>query len=423
MSLRIMEVLPISIAAKQGLKPGFILHRINGYKINDNMDLEYYSQTNELDLEYEDEFGKKSRLSIFRDSFLPLGLVGEMHQVRPCQNHCIFCFIDQMPPGLRKSLYVKDDDYLYSRDFGNYITLTNLSEPELKRITRQHISPLYISIHTTDNTLRQKMMRYKKDFDTMAVLKRLSRAGIMFHTQIVCVPGFNDGPELDKTVTDLLHPRLNTLSIGIVPVGLTRFREKLPQLVPFDARLAKALLDQVKRLRELKGGGIVYAADEFFSLTGQQIPPPSYYGYYPQAENGIGLLSLLRQGFSRRRKAFIREVESHRASMLLLHSRAAAVEMRKIAASIGRELSASQIQARQIDNLFMGPHISVSGLLTAQDICSQHRSDDHQALILPSNMFNHDELTLDGVPAKELKSILKREIMIVHPFFDRWHWL
>ncbi|MBP7195732.1 MAG: DUF512 domain-containing protein [Candidatus Cloacimonetes bacterium] len=421
MSIKIVSVDPAGLASRYDIQPGDRVLRINGHSINDQMDLEYYSSDYQLDVSIEAADGKKRRFTILRDSFLPLGLETDPKPVKRCHNHCVFCFIDQMPPGLRSSLYVKDDDYLYSRDYGNYITLTNLSEAEIKRVLTQHISPLYISVHTSSKDLRQRMMGYKQEFDLLRVLKRLSRAGIAFHTQIVCVPGYNDGEELNRTVEDLLHPSLATLSIGVVPVGLTRFRQGLPDLKPFDRLSASALLKQLDKLRELDRGDIIYAADEFYVLSGKRLPPPQYYQDYPQAENGIGLLSLLRQGFSKRRKAFITELDKHPASYLLLHSRAATQEITRIVTRLSASLDKSQLHNREIRNLFMGPHISVSGLLTAEDICRQHDSQPKQTLILPGSMFNDDGISLDGLSASELARKLARELLIVDPLFDGWH--
>lgn len=423
MPLKIASVDPEGLASRYGVQAGDSILKINSQAVNDFFDLEYYGSDHLLELSLQDAQGRKRQVRIVRDSFLPLGIEPEEHRISRCRNHCVFCFIDQMPPGLRSSLYVKDDDYLYSRDHGNYITLTNLSEADLKRIVRQHISPLYISVHTTNNELRRRMMGYRNDMDVMAVLKRLSRAGIGFHTQIVCVPGYNDGAELERSVNELLRPGLGTLSLGVVPVGLTRFRDKLPELKPFDASSAKALIEQIDKLRKQQGGDILYAADEFYVLSGKRLPPPDYYQDYPQAENGIGLLSLLRWGFSRHRKAFVQELESRPGNYIMLHSRAAAKEMARIVKRLGSVLTASTLQAKEIRNHFMGPHISVSGLLTASDICLQHGSTSKDILILPGSMFNEDGLTLDGMSAASLKKELRRDLLIVDPLFDGWSWV
>ncbi|NLO11449.1 MAG: DUF512 domain-containing protein [Candidatus Cloacimonetes bacterium] len=422
MALKIRHVHPEYLAYAHGIRDGDTILSINGQKIRDFCDLQYYGSDYLLEMRIEDKKGKRRSIEIIRDQPLPLGIEPQMPPPRWCENNCVFCFIDQMPPGLRNSLYVKDDDYLYSRDFGNYITLTNLNEAEMKRIMNQHISPLYISVHTTDENLRQRMMGYKKDFDIMRALKRLSRAGIQMHTQIVCVPGYNDREELGRTIKDLLTPSLNVLSIGVVPVGLTKYRTGLDSLEGFDAKMAKDLIKQVDDLRQTDGGEIIYTADEFYVLSGRAIPGMAYYNDYPQAENGIGLLSLLRQGFGSNRKLFTQELEDNPAEYLLLHSSAATREILKIVKRLQIDLAKSRISAREIRNHFMGPLVNVSGLLTAQDILRQHQSHPEQTLILPANMFNDDELTLDGYGMRELKGELGRRLLIVDSLFDGWKW-
>ena len=418
MALKIRNVDPEGLAARYGVSSGDQILKINGCQIRDSFDFGYYSSEYQLNILLQTKDGKQKRIQIIRDSMLFLGIEPEPEPIRRCQNKCVFCFVDQMPPGLRQSLYIKDDDYLMSWEHGNYISLTNLSEAEFKRIIDQHISPLYISVHTTNKALRQKMMRYSKDFDILRALKRLSRAGISFHTQIVCVPGINDKLELERSILDLTGPELNTLSIGVVPVGLTRFRSSLPELTPFDAHSASLLLSLIDILRKETASDIIYAADEFYVLADKAIPGCAYYQDYPQAENGIGLLSLLRVGFSKHKEAVIRSLDKIGADYLLLHSQAATKEMRKIAAQISSRLSQATLSAKAVRNDFFGPHVSVSGLLTASDILGQHSSQPRQTLILPQNMFNIDGYTLDGFTKETLAQKLSRRLLTSHPFFE-----
>ena len=418
MALKVRSVDPQGLAARYGITAGDEILRINGCRIRDSFDLAYYSSEYQLNILLKSKDGKQKKVKISRDSMLFMGIEPAPEPIRRCQNKCVFCFVDQMPKGLRKSLYIKDDDFLMSWEHGNYISLTNLSEADFQRIMDQYISPLYISVHTTDKALRQKMMGYKKDFDILKVLRRLSRAGISFHTQIVCVPGINDKLELERTILDLTRPELNTLSIGVVPVGLTRFRTGLPDLKPFDAHSATLLLSLIDILRREIGSDIIYAADEFFVLADKAIPGRAYYQDYPQAENGIGLLSLLRAGFGRCKREVIRSLDQDGADYLLLHSQAAAGEMRKIAAQIGAALTKSTLSAKAVRNDFFGPQVTVSGLLTASDILGQHASQPRQTLILPGNMFNVDGYTLDGLDRAALAQKLGRKLLLTHPFFE-----
>ena len=418
MALKVRNLDPEGLAARYGITSGDEIIKINGYQIRDSFDLAYCSSEYQLNILLKTKAGTQKRVKIIRDSMLFLGIEPEPEPIRRCKNKCVFCFIDQMPPGLRKSLYIKDDDYLMSWEHGNYISLTNLSEADFKRIIDQHISPLYISVHTTDKALRQKMMGYRNDFDVLKTLKRLSRAGISFHTQIVCVPGMNDRIELEHTILDLTRTELNTLSIGVVPVGLTHFRSRLPELKPFDAHSATLLLSLIDILRQETQSDIIYAADEFFVLADKALPGRAYYQDYPQAENGIGLLSLLRAGFSRHKKEVIQTLDRQGADYLLLHSQAAAKEMHKIATQISSQLSKSTLSAKAVSNDFFGPHVTVSGLLTASDILCQHDSQPQQILILPSNMFNVDGYTLDGLDRETLAQKLGRKLLLSHPFFE-----
>ncbi|MGC9361629.1 MAG: PDZ domain-containing protein, partial [Candidatus Syntrophosphaera sp.] len=252
MPLKIVSVQARSPAAKAGIKKGDTILGINSMPVNDFFDLQYYSNDYQLSFELLDPEGNLRIATLHRQPGRSLGIEPESHTLSRCQNNCVFCFIDQMPPGLRKSLYVKDDDYLYSYVFGNYITLNNLEQADFERIIAQRISPLYISVHTTDNALRRKMMRHKAEFDILASLRLLAENGISYHLQIVCVPGYNCGRQLQKTLADLLDGSLSTLSIGVVPVGLTKFRDALVPLEPFDARLAGETLSIIESSRQTR---------------------------------------------------------------------------------------------------------------------------------------------------------------------------
>lgn len=418
MALKILKVEPAGLAASHGISRGDEILKINGFGIRDSFDLAYFGSDYLLNIQLKTKDGLQRKIKIIRNNTLSLGIETEPEGIRLCHNNCVFCFVDQMPKGLRKSLYIKDDDYLLSWQYGNYITLTNLSEAELSRIIHQHITPLYISVHSTNKALRQKMMAYKKDFDILRVLKRFSRAGISFHTQIVCVPDMNDKWELERTIRDLLSPELNTLSIGVVPVGLTRFRSSCAPLTPFDAHSASLLLNLIHLLRQETKSPIIYAADEFFVLADRRLPGKSYYQDFPQAENGIGLLSLLRSGYQRNQKHVVQALDAKQEDYLLLHSQAAAKEMTKITQRLGSHLSKSTLSAKAIRNDFFGPQVNVSGLLTASDILSQHSSKPKQTLILPQNMFNDDGFTLDGMDGTTLSKQLRRKLLLMHPLFE-----
>lgn len=423
MPLAIQDVLKRSLAASFGLKAGDVLLRINGMPIEDFFDLEYYASDYELNVEYTDGDGKPAFVRILRQTNRPLGIEPEPYKHHFCQNNCIFCFIDQMPPNMRGTLYNKDDDYLFSYVFGNYITLTNLSPAEIKRIVTQRISPLYISVHTTDNELRRSMMRYRTDIDLLKLLGKLSRNGISFHTQIVLLPGINDGEALEHSIRDLCSKKLNTLSIGIVPVGLTDHREKLTPLSPFDRDGAIRAIDLIDRLRSELSADYIYAADEFYVLAEREIPDIDYYGDYPQLENGIGMISLMMQNFKRKRPAFIRELQKKNCRGLMLSSISAFPYVQRITDQINARFPEPVLRCKAINNLAFGKHISVSGLITASDVNAQQDASPDEAIILSSNMFNSEGHTLDGVHQIELKTILDRELLIIEQLFEDWDWI
>ncbi len=423
MALLIQNILVRSLAAKAGIRPHDIILSINGCKIQDFFDLQYHSSEYELNLELQDQEGKRRDVQILREGSRALGIEPEAYHCRFCQNRCIFCFIDQMPPDLRDTLYVKDDDYLYSFVFGNYITLTNLRNADFQRIIDQHISPLYVSIHTTDAGLRKLIMRYRQDFEILRWIKKLSARGIQFHFQIVLIPGINDGEALKESIRTLLHPQVNTLSIGLVPVGLTRFRDNLPEITPFDAAKATEILHIAKELRREIGTDKIFCADELFVLAEEPIPDTDYYQEYPQLENGIGMLRLLMENFGKKRSAFLKELKRRERSILFVTGVSAQKYIQEIADYINQKWEPERARMQVIRNDFFGRQISVSGLLTLQDIVAQVQAHPQEAIALPNNIFNQEGVTIEGFSRLELKQKLEREILVIDHLFEDWDWI
>ena len=423
MAILIDSVLPGSLAASKGVKRGEKLLRVNGLEVRDFLDLEFYSSDYHFTLELQDSNGTIRTLDICRDDNRPLGIEQQPYYVRSCANACIFCFIDQMPPMMRSSLYEKDDDYIFSFVFGNYITLTNLQESDLQRIIKQRITPLYISLHTTNNELRQKMMRSAKPVNVQSVLTRLSKAGISFHVQIVCVPGYNDGEELRKTLSELLAADWNCLSIGIVPVGLTKYRSGLCALRSFDQAAATGLLALVEQIRQSFDSRIVYPADEFYVLAGLEIPDDDFYQDYPQLENGIGMLRLSYQNFKQKKRALLKELRKRKADYLWVCSSSAQSMMYRITDELNQRLEEQKVRLQTVSNDFFGPQISVSGLLTYSDLKSQLNPFPGEVIVLPSVIFNHEGDTLDGASQLTLKQTWENPILLINQFFEDWDYL
>ncbi|MDR7402935.1 MAG: DUF512 domain-containing protein, partial [Armatimonadota bacterium] len=293
----IASVRPGSWAARAGLGKGDVVLSVNGQPLQDVLDYRYLCAEPHVRLEVRRPDGTVLLLETEKDVDQDLGIsftAATFDGIRRCRNRCLFCFVDQMPGGLRPGLYVKDDDYRHSFLYGNYITLTGLRADDWQRIRRLRLSPLYVSVHTTNPVLRARLMGTPRAAPIMDRLRRLAEEGIRFHAQVVLCPGWNDGPELERTGRDLagLYPAVE--SVAAVPVGLTAHRQGLPPLRGYTAAEARAVLAQVDTLRAENmsrlGTPLLYAADEFYALAGRPIPAARYYGDFPQLENGVGLV-------------------------------------------------------------------------------------------------------------------------------------
>lgn len=420
MPLKIINVLKSSLADKSGIKAGDVILKINSNEINDFLDLQYHTSDPELEIQYQAPDGTRKTITIEHHWQKKLGLQPEAHRIKKCVNHCIFCFIDQMPPNQRKALYFKDDDYLFSFVYGNYISLSNFSDTDYQRIAEQRISPLYISIHSTNPDLRKKIMGYRKKQDVLAMLRWFSEKGISFHTQIVAMPGINDGEELSRTLNELADPDLNTLSIGIVPVGLTAYRDNLYPLSTYDKKGAEEVLAIAEEAKEAKGFREIYCADEFFLLAGLEIPDADYYDDYCQLENGIGMLRAARDNWRKNRKRFVKSLQGKDA--LFVTGVLAKDFMEEITADVNGMRKMGKCSLLSISNKFFGESVTVSGLLTYRDIKEElHGLESLPSLILlSSNMFNSDGLTLDGMSIDEIKEDLQRDVVVVDELWRDW---
>lgn len=420
MALKILKLDPDKQAYEAGLREGDTLLSINGYELSDVLDLESYSSDFELNIEYRDADGALKELTIHRELGLSLGIDVVDYKPRLCQNHCIFCFIDQMPPRMRRSLYVKDDDYRLSALYGNYITLTNLNDDDLQRICDRQISPLYISLHSTDAELRQKMMRSAQPVDALEIMYDLADCDIEFHVQFVVVPGYNDGSKLYESLLDLMDADLNIQSIGIVPVGLTDYREGLCELRSFDADSARELLNLVEGFREKYRTRILYPADEFYVLCDEEPPADEYYRDYPQLENGIGMIRWGYNYFVDNKADLLEELRQSGKDHLVLCSESAKRHISQVVDELNAELSGIKIRYQCIKNTFLGSKITVAGLLSAGDIIAQERSREGEIIMLPNSIFNHEGLTLDDMDINTMQQRLKREILLCDPFWRGW---
>ncbi|MCE5344357.1 MAG: DUF512 domain-containing protein [Eubacteriales bacterium] len=417
-----------SVAQRHGLRTGDTLVTINGEPVLDEIDYQALSAQTKLTLSLERADGHMETLTIRKEDWEPLGLrfgPGMALSPRTCQNRCVFCFIDQMPPAMREPLYVKDDDWRFSLMMGNFVTLTNVDDVEFERIVKRKASPLYVSVHTTDPALRARMMNNRFAGDILARLQRLMDAGIRFHCQIVCCPGLNDGEMLMKTLADLRALAPAALSVAVVPVGLTRFREELTHLTPFDAQGAKELLAMLvpfqAACRAEIGTTFVFPSDEFYCLSGEPVPPADWYEGFPQIENGVGLLAKFAEELA---QAEADEPEGVAPTpphvWVLVTGVSAAPHMGRFAARFTPP--GTKVRVAAIRNCFFGESVTVTGLLTGGDTLNQLTPEilsGADAVLISRNMLRHErDLFLDDMTFTEFTRRLPVPVRVVEDGYD-----
>ena len=420
MSTVIASVDRRSPAERSGILPGEKLIAINGHPVVDVLDYRFFGYDRDPELELEESGGGHRTVRVRKPEGEDLGLNFDtylMDKARSCANSCIFCFVDQMPPGMRETLYFKDDDARLSFLMGNYITLTNLSQREAQRIIDLRISPINVSVHTTDPQLRAMMLCHKRAGDSIDVMRRFAQAGIVMNCQIVSCPGINDGPALERTLRDLSEMAPSVSSVAIVPVGLTKFREGLYHLEPYTAEQAGAVIDLVeafgRRQMEKSGSTFAWCSDEFYLLAGRELPEKSYYEDMNQLENGVGMLRLL---MSQAEMALedVSEGLTPRSCTIATGAAAAPV-VEKILTAARQACPPLRGEVRPIRNDFFGETITVSGLVTGGDLMAQLKGTDlGQRLLIPSNMLRSGErVFLDDVTVEQVEQTLGIPVQIV----------
>lgn len=409
-----------SVGASGGFCAGDQIERMNGHPIEDVLDYRFHMMNACLLITGKDGDGQAFSREIRKDQEQDLGLLFDtylMDQQKSCRNRCVFCFIDQLPQGLRKSLYFKDDDSRMSFLFGNYITLTNLGEREIQRILDMHISPVNISVHTMNPALRMKMMGNRHAGEALAYIPRLVQGGIRVNVQLVLCPGWNDGEELVWSLRELCGLAPGLQSIAVVPVGLTAHREGLTELRLFSAEEAQDVLricDQFgQEMREKHGQRICYAADEFYLAANRDIPPADWYEDFAQLENGVGMLALLWEEFTQALQDT--PVHTVQREITVATGMAAAPWIQKMARAAEVQFSGLSIQVIPVENTFFGHTITVAGLVTATDICRQLQDVViGQSLLLSETMLRREgDLFLDGTSLAELGHQLQSSIRTV----------
>lgn len=417
MSVIIKDIDKKSPAHKAGIKSGDTLVSLNGNAIMDVLDYRFYQNDEKIIAEIINSKGKIKTIKIKKGEYDELGMAFDtylMDEKRSCKNKCVFCFIDQLPKGLRESLYFKDDDSRLSFLFGNYITLTNITEHEIERIIKMHISPINISVHTTNPELRVKMMTNKNAGKVLDIMRRFNDAGIKMNSQLVLCHNYNDGDELRRSLNDLLELE-NMECIAAVPVGLTKYRDGLTELTPFNKDTATQVLNIIDEYAEKSvqryGERRIYGSDEFYLLSGREIPSADVYGDFLQLENGVGLWALLKSEV----EEALADIEQGSCDrhISIATGVAAYPLLREIANKCEQKCFGLKCDVYAIKNNFFGEKITVAGLVTAADIYQQLKDKNlGDTLLIPSSMLRAEgDMFLDSITVEELSKKLNVNIM------------
>ncbi|MCP4631694.1 MAG: DUF512 domain-containing protein [candidate division Zixibacteria bacterium] len=416
--LEITEIRKGSIADELEIPVGSLLLEINGMEIRDTLDYTYHSADDYLEILIEPPDKDRMVYEIEREEDDDIGFEFAQDKVRCCGNKCIFCFIDQLPQGLRKSLYIKDEDYRLSFLDGNFITLTAVTEKDINRIIEYHLSPLYVSVHTTNENLRKTMLGRSNLKPVIPILEKLSDEGIELHSQIVHCPGFNDGNELKRTVDDLSQLRPSLKSVGIVPVGLSEHRNGLHGLKPVNKIIALEMVEKygskIQKLYRRSGEGFVYLADEYFLLAGEDIPGDDYYDDYPQYENGIGMVRSFLLDFKHDLGSLNEFGSRKRHFTIVTGELMAPVFNDNILPAVNQICRNLKFEVAPVENKLLGNSVTASGLLGGNDIikflASRYCSTD--MILLPPNCVNSDGLFLDDFTPEIIQQKLGNPVVV-----------
>lgn len=423
----IKKILPGSIAEEFELAPGDRLISINGHEIEDIFDYQFYAEDTYIEILIEKPDGEQWILEVDKEEDEDLGIEfdnGLMDEYRSCHNKCIFCFIDQMPKGMRDTLYFKDDDSRLSFLQGNYVTLTNMSEHDLDRIIQYHLSPINISFQTMNPELRCKMLNNRFAGEALKKVDRLNEAGIEMNGQIVLCKGVNDGEELAFSIREMMRYIPNLQSVSVVPVGLSKYRDGLFPLEPFTREDAREVLSTIHHYQnesyQKYGNHFIHASDEWYILAGEELPQEENYDGYLQLENGVGMMRLLLNEFEEAVKELQEKIS---AGTLDFSSREISMATARLAYPFIRDMAARMmemvpglmIHVYEIRNDFFGEMITVSGLLTGQDLIAQLTGRElGEALYLPQNVLRSgEEVFLDDITVTEMEKALQVKVDII----------
>ncbi len=406
----VSSVVKGSIAEELEIQAGDEIVSIDDTKMLDMIDYNFLCKSDLLTIEIKKNDGEIEVIELEKDYDEGLGIVFEsavFDRIKPCLNHCIFCFVDQQPKGLRDTLYVKDDDYRLSYLQGTYITLTNLTDKDRDRIKRMHLGPFYVSVHTTNPDLRVKMLRNPNAGKALENLQWFRKNKIPFHAQIVLCPGINDGKELERTLTDLAKLKNTVLSVAIVPVGITQFREE--SLKQVDKKCAEQVLDIASKFKR------VCCSDEFFLLAERDIPPAKYYGNFNQLDDGVGSLRMLLEDFKSRElpKSISKPLKISFATGV-----AAIYAIERIAKKLNK-IKNLKVSVNPVKSNYWGKDITVSGLITTDDLIRTVKDIDVDLVVIPSVMLKpYSETFLDGKTLSYVKEQTGKEFFVIKEIYS-----
>ena len=418
-SIKIDRVDAGSEAEALGLAGGDELLSVDGNELNDTLDYDFYTDSKSFHLKAKVADGIRE-WDVRREERGPFGCDFSTYlgdQKHSCSNHCMFCFIDQLPPGMRESLYFKDDDERLSFLFGNYITMTNMQDHEIDRIIKMHISPINISVHTTNPQLRVRMMANKRAAETLRYLDVFAKGGIDMNCQLVLCRGINDGDELRRTLDDLLRLRPQVESIAAVPAGVTAYRKGLFKLTPYDQQSAAETLDIMEeycaRCRKQYGRSVVYPSDEWYLLAGREVPPAEFYDNYDQLEDGVGMWRMYHDSFWDELQFPRSNVEPR--SIDVVTGTLAAPLIREMAEATHAKYPQISVTVHAIQNDYFGGTVSVAGLVTGTDIIKQCKGNLNSNILCVPEVMLRDEKDrfLDDLTAKQLGEALGCEIEVI----------
>lgn len=405
-------VMENSLAMSAKLKAGDIITHINGEEVTDGLTYGFLLCSDSLAIDF---IRNEQPMHVtIQNHFEDIGIINErpfIESPKRCQNRCVFCFIDQLPKGMRKSLYFKDDDSRLSFLTGNYVTLTNMSEKELQKIITMRLSPVNVSVHTTNDALRIRMLHNPNAGGILKKITALVASGITVNAQIVLCKGWNDQNELDRSLRELYEAQVN--SVSVVPIGLTRFRSKLTPMEPFTKEDCQKIIRQIHKIAKISyretGTRFVYPADEFFVKGEIPLPPAAYYDDFPQIENGVGLLASFVKEFN---LSFARRKPKKISEKLVATSVAAYPTLSRLVKRFNEKYH-TKIQTVPIQNHFFGNQITVAGLLTATDIITQLKGIKVPYLMLPASILRAEgDLTLDDKTIADIEQALSCEVIL-----------